>query len=173
LRFRLAELYVKNSELEKAREHYNYLSDAKPSRRIELLANTRIALLREGSIENYVNGSEYDRYTILKDLNSKAYNYSSIPLKIDLSNSLDEDYKMFLLNFKDNLEVKDELSSYAVFKLSEYMLKNFDYANARKMAGFALRFKDDSNLLKLTEQQFKKADWFYRNAQRILDETNF
>jgi hypothetical protein len=173
LRFRLAELYVKNSELEKAREHYNYLSDAKPSRRIELLANTRIALLREGSIENYVNGSEYDRYTILKDLNSKAYNYSSIPLKIDLSNSLDEDYKMFLLNFKDNLEVKDELSSFAVFKLSEYMLKNFDYANARKMAGFALRFKDDSNLLKLTEQQFKKADWFYRNAQRILDETNF
>jgi hypothetical protein len=42
-----------------------------------------------------VNGSDYDRYAILKDLNSKAYKYSSIPLMIDLSNSLEEDYQAF------------------------------------------------------------------------------
>jgi hypothetical protein len=173
LKFRLAELYVKNSELEKAKVYYNYLSNAKPSRRIELLANTRIALLQEGGIENYVNGSDYDRYTTLKDLNSKNYSYSSIPLMIDLSNSLEEDYKMFLVNFKNNLEVKDELSSYSVYKLSEYMLKNFDYNNARKMAGFSLRNKGDANLLKLAEEHYKKTEWFLRNAENILAETRF
>jgi hypothetical protein len=92
---------------------------------------------------------------------------------IDLSTSLEEDYKMFLLNFENDLEVKDELSSYAVYKISEYMLKNFDYINARKMAGFSLRYKGDANLLKLTEEHYKKTEWFFRNAENILAETRF
>ncbi len=173
LRFRLAELYVKNSELEKAKEHYNYLSDAKPSRRIELLAYTRIALFTDGTIEKYVSGSDYDKYSVLKELNSKSYNYSSIPLMIDLSTSLEENYQAFLQNFENDLVVKDELSSYAIYKLSEYMLKNFDYNNARKMAGFSLRYKGDANLLKLTEEHYKKTEWFFRNAENILAETRF
>ena len=173
LKFRLAELYIKNSEIDKAKELYYYLSDAKPSRRIELLANTRISLLQNRSIQNYVSGSDYDRYSILKDINSKAYNYSSVPLMIDLSSLLEEDYKMFLQNFENHLEVVDELSSYAVYKISEYMLKNFDYVNARKMAGFALRYRGDAKLLSLTEEHYKKTEWFLRNAKRIIDETNF
>ncbi|MCK7522049.1 MAG: hypothetical protein MZV64_32405 [Ignavibacteriales bacterium] len=126
-------------------------------------------MFNDGTIENYVSGSDYDKYSILKELNSKAYNYSSIPLMIDLSNSLEEDYKIFLQNFENDLEVKDELSSYAVYKISEYMLKNFDYINARKMAGFSLRYKGNANLLKLTEEQYKKTEWFFRNAENILD----
>jgi len=173
LRFRLAELYVKNSELDKAKELYYYLSNAKPSRRIELLANTRIALFNDGTIENYVSGSDYDKYSILKEVNSKSYNYSSIPLMIDLSTSLDEDYQAFLQNFENDLEVKDELSSYALYKISEYMLKNYDYVNARKMAGLALRYKGNVNLLKLTEEHYKKTEWFFRNYENILTETRF
>jgi len=173
LKFRLAELYVKNSELEKAKELYYFLSDAKPSQRIELLAKTRIALLKDGRIKDYVSGSDYDKYVILKNLNSKTYDYSSIPIMIDLSNSLEENYHDFLLNFQNILEVKDEISSYAVYKISEYMQENFDYINARKMAGFALRYKDDANILILTEEHYKKTEWFLRNAQITLDETNF
>jgi len=173
LRLRLADLYIKASQFEKALELFNTLILMKPNRRLELIANTRLTLMRKDVVEKYVKGSEYDRYAILRALNSKTYFYSSIPLMIDLSNSVKENYFEFLHIFENHLEVIDEMSSYAVFKLSEYMLKNFDYVNARKMAGFALRFKGDSNLLKLTEEQFKKADWFYRNAQRILDETNF
>jgi hypothetical protein len=173
LKFRLAELFIKNSEVGKASELYNFLSDAKPSQRIELLANTRLSLLQTGRIEKYVNGSDYDKYSVLKMLNSKSYDYYSIPLMIDLSASLDEDYREFLKNFENDLEVKDEVSSYAVYKISEYMLKNLDYANARKMAGYALRFKGNDNLLRLTEEHYKKTEWFFRNAERILDVTNF
>jgi hypothetical protein len=173
LKFRLAELYVKNLEFGKAKEIYYLLLNAKPTRRLELLANTRIALFNDGTIENYVSGSDYDKYSILKELNSEAYNYSSIPLMIDLSTSLEEDYKMFLLNFENDLEVKDELSSYAVYKISEYMLKNFDYINARKMASFSLRYKGDANLLKLTEEHYKKTEWFFRYAENTLAETRF
>jgi hypothetical protein len=173
LKFRLAELNVKNSELDRAKELYYLLSNAKPSRRIESLAGTRISLMQNGSIKNYVEGSDYDKYSILKVLNSKSYNYYSIPLMIDLSASLEEDYHEFLQNFENDLEVKDELSSYAIYKLSEYMLKNFDYLNARKIAGLALRYKGNSNLLKLTEENYKKTEWFFKNAENILAETKF
>ena len=115
----------------------------------------------------------YSVVNSLKEVNSKSYNYSSIPLMIDLSTSLDEYYQAFLQNFENDLEVKDELSSYALYKISEYMLKNFDYVNARKMAGLALRYKGNANLLKLTEEHYKKTEWFFRNAKRIIDETNF
>lgn len=173
LRLRLADLYIKISEFGKASELYNSLVSAKPNRRLELIANTRLALMQNESVEKYIKGSEYDRSTILRELNSKTYFYPSIPLMIDLSNSVNENYIEFLHIFENHLDVSDEFSSYAIFNLSEYMLKNFDYINARKMAGFALRFKSDSNLLKLTQQQYKKADWFYRNAKRVLEESNF
>jgi hypothetical protein len=173
LKFRLAELFVKNSEFGKAKEINYLLLNAKPTRRLELLANTRIALFNAGAIENYVSGSDYDKYSVLKELNLKSYNYSSIPLMIDLSASLEEDFQAFLQNFENDLEVKDELSSYAVYKISEYMLKNFDYNNARKMAGFSIRYKVDANLLKLTEEHYKKTEWFFRNAENILTETRF
>jgi len=173
LKFRLAELFVKNSEFGKAKEIYYLLVNAKPTRRLELLANTRIALFSAGAIENYVSGSDYDKYSVLKELNLKSYNYYSIPMMIDLSASLEEDYHAFLQNFENDLEVKDELSSYAVYKISEYMLNNFDYVNARKMAGLALRYKGNANLLKLTEEHYKKTEWFFRNYENILTETRF
>jgi tetratricopeptide (TPR) repeat protein len=173
LKFRLAELYVKNSEFGKAKEIYYLLLNAKPTRRLELLANTRIALFNDGTIDNYVSGSDYDKYSVLKKLNSQAYHYYSIPLMIDLSTSLEEDYRTFLQYFENDLVVKDEMSSYAVYKISEYMLNNLDYVNARKMAGLALRYKGNANLLKLTEEHYKKTEWFFRNAENILTETRF
>ena len=173
LKFRLADLYVKVSELEKASEFYSFLLNTKPNRRLELVSNIRLALLKNGTIAEYVSGSDFDRYELLKELNLKSYNYSSIPLMIDLSQSLDEDYQIFKSHFVNDIEVKDETSSYAVYKLSEYMLQNFDFVNARKMAGISLRYKGNQNLLRLTEENFDKSIWFFKNADVILSETNF
>jgi len=172
LKFRLAELYIKNDELPKASELYELISETKPSRRLELLADSRIALLKEGLIRQYVTGSDFDKYNILKKLNSKSYVYPAIPLMIDLSKLLEEDYKSFLNNFKENFEVEDDLNSYAVYKISMYMLRNFDYLNARKLAGLALRYKGNPNLSELISDHFKKTEWFVNNADRILRETN-
>ena len=173
LKFRLAELYIKNSEFENAKNIYALILKTKPSRRLELLADTRIALLKEGTISEYVKGSDFDKYIILKKLNGKKYNYAIIPLMIDLSEMLDEDYKLFLENFKDNFQVNNEISGYAVYKISVYMLRNFDYSNARKYAGLALRYKGNPNLTELFNEQFKKAEWFAKNSNRVLDNTTF
>lgn len=173
LKIRLADLYVKESKEADAFKIYKSVSDGYPERRLKLLADTRLALIDKSKIEAYVSGSDYDKYSILKELNAKTYNYSSIPLMIDLSYSLKESYRNFIFFFKNDFEVKDEISSYAILELSEYMLNNFDYANSRKMAGFAFRYKANENLLKLTAEQYKKTEWFVRNAKLILDQTKF
>jgi hypothetical protein len=168
LKFRLAELFVKNSEFNKAEELYNLISQKRPSRRLQLLADSRIALIKEGTIKEYVKGSDFDKYTILKKLNSKNYVYAAIPLMIDLSVMLGENYNLFLENFKQNFEVKDEQSSYAVFKISQYSLSNFDIINARKLASLSLRYKNNPDLNEVLKSNFTKTDWFVRNAEVIL-----
>ena len=92
---------------------------------------------------------------------------------IDLSERLDEDYQLFLSSFKADIEVKNESSSYAALRLSEYMLKYFDYVKARKMAGISLRYKSNLNLLDVTKNNFDKADWLLRNADSVLQQTKF
>jgi len=164
---------LKTNELEKAIELYSFLLYAKPNRRLELVSSTRLALLKNGTIADYVSGSDYDRYELLKELNIYSYNYSSIPLMIDLSQSLGEDYQKFKSHFVHDIEVKDEISSYAVYKLSEYMLQNFDFVNARKMAGISLRYKGNANLLKLIEENYSKTIWFFKNSEEVLSETDY
>ena len=173
LKFRLAELYIKNSELEKAGELYKSIVESKPSRRLELLSSSRIALLQDKSINKYVSGSDFDKYSILEKLNSKKYVYSTIPLMIDLSEILKEDYQLFLDNFKDNFEVKDEISSYAVYKIALYTLNNFDYTNSRKLASLALRYKGNPNLSELVYEHLKKSEWFVKNAEKVISKTKF
>jgi hypothetical protein len=41
------------------------------------------------------------------------------------------------------------------------------------MAGLAIRYKGNFNLLKLTEGNSKKTEWFLKNAEHIIKETNF
>jgi len=173
LKFRLADLHVKNADTDKAVNIYRTISEIKPSRRFELLANTRIELIENGTIEDYVQGSDYDKYMILKELNADTYNYSSIPFMIELSKTLEESYNSFLTYFKNNFEVKDEISCYAVFKLSEYMLSHADYLNARKLAGLTLRYKDNPNLFNLVNEHYNKTEWFVKNADRVLSETKY
>jgi hypothetical protein len=167
---RIADLKVQNGNLNEAKKIYESLTMSKPSVRLDLLARMRLALLKEDQILDYVSGSNFDKYYLLKKLNSTQYNYSSIPIMIDLSEILGANYKLFLSSFEDNFEAEDFYSSYASLKLSQYMLKNFDYVNARKMAGLSLRFKDEIGMLELKRENFHKAEWFHKNAERVLVE---
>lgn len=170
LKFRIADLKIKSGELSEAKELYQDLALTKPNLRLEILAHLRLALLEENFAEKYVTGSELDKYQLLKQLNMNQYEYCSIPIMITLSESLDESYELFISNFKNNFLVTDVYSSYAALKLSQYMLKNFNYLNSIKMAGLSLRFKDDKSSLNLKKENFRKTEWFRKNAQNIINE---
>jgi hypothetical protein len=169
LEFILGDLFAKYGDFQKADSMYQKLADEFPNRRLYLLAKTRIKLLLEkGLLSNYLRGSDYDKYTILWKLNKTDYNYHSFPSLIQLSNEVNESYEMFIRNLDKNIIVDDFVSSYASFLLSKYMLINYDFDNARKMAGLSLRNHSNNNFSLIKKQHYEKVEWFYHNAVKLL-----
>jgi hypothetical protein len=166
----LADLYVKNEGLKKADALYSNLIDQFPNRRLYFLAKTRKELLKdEKMLTDYLNGSDYDKYSILLKLNEENYNYNSFPTVIRLSNTVDESYNKFFERLDKKIVVNNFESSYTCFLLSKYMLLNYDFENARKMSALSLRYNSDENFNIIKQQHFEKVDWFYRNADKLIN----
>jgi hypothetical protein len=101
-------------------------------------------------------------------LNDKEYNYNSLPIIIELLRSQKIEYKQSLSIFNKTFIVSNIESSYAAFKLSKYMLENYDFVNARKYAALSLRYKDENIFFTAMQEQFRKADWFVKNANQVF-----
>jgi len=169
LEFFLADFYSKLENFAKADSLYSSIAFKKPNRRLNYLANVRKNLIRNNHVKKYLSGSDYDKYYILKSLNKFDNNYWSFPILITLTKQLDEDYDYFIEDLNMNIRVSNYESSYAILKLSQYMLSNYDFANARKFAGLALRYNSDENFNYILSEQFDKANWYYQNGQLTLN----
>jgi hypothetical protein len=104
-------------------------------------------------------------------MNSTGYKYNSFPVLINLAESFNEEYNVFLKLFKDNINVTDFPSSYAMFKLSNYMLNHLDFERAKEAASIALKYNADQNFELILQKNYSKINWFYENARRILKNT--
>ncbi len=145
------------------------MADKNPNRQLKYIADLRMKLSEEPErLSKYLTGSEFDKYFILKELNNEEYYYYSFPVLISLAGILQEDYDIFLKQFEKRLIVNDYHSSYGTFVLSKYMMKNFDFLLARKMAGLSMRYREDDHFLNILEENYKKAEWFYANSDSLL-----
>jgi hypothetical protein len=170
LKLKLADLYGKNHSFEKAGELYKELVSEKPSLRIDFICLIRLALLEKNNslLQKYLSGSDYDKYLVLKRINNSSNKYFCFPVMIELSQRVEEDYQLFLDYFENRITVLDYWSSFAMIKLSEYMLANLDYLNARKISTVALRFNSDPVLFSFTEENQKKNEWIFQNYNSVF-----
>jgi hypothetical protein len=169
LELRLADLYAEEGEVSKADSFYLELIRQNPARNFYYIANTRMYLARENStLKMYLGGSDFTKYYLLKRLYYKRNNYNFLPIMIDLSRKMDEDYRLFISQFSNHYSDGTYESSYAFYKLSNYMLENLDFSNARKMAALALRFKEDVNFSNLLERNHYKIMWLQNNQESLL-----
>ncbi len=173
MELKLGDLYAESNNFDKADSIYNEVSIQKPDYTYYYLSNLRRSLITDDSlIITYLKGSDFDRYAVLKKINEAGYNYYSFPVMITLSNFYEEGYDLFLNQFGKNFDVTDFAGSYAMFKLSNYMLQNLDFARARKTAALALRYKGDFNYNEIIKANYLKADWFYKNQGDVLRNTS-
>ena len=107
----------------------------------------------------YVTGSSFDRYKILKELNSKELKYFSIPAMISLSEHFKENYNEFMALLKDQFEVNSDESSYAAFKVSEYALKNSYICDAEFFAMKSLEFIERPGREVILMENLDKIRW--------------
>jgi hypothetical protein len=169
LELRLADLYAEEGNLLKADSLYIELIRQNPSRNFYYIANTRMALSRENtSLKLYLNGSDFTKYYILKSFYARRSNFNFLPIMIDLSRKLDEDYRLFISQFNHKLGDETYESSFAFYKLSNYMLENLDFVNARKMASLAVRYKEDGNFNALLQRNQVKIIWLQNNHESLL-----
>ena len=169
LELKLADLKAKNNNLKKVKILYSELADKNPNRRLKYITDLRIKLSEEPDrLSKYLTGSDFDKYFILKELNNEEYYYYSFPVLVSLAGILQEDYDIFLKQFEKRLIVNDYHSSYGTFVLSKYMMKNFDFLLARKMAGLSMRYREDDDYLNILEENYIKTDWFYTNSDILL-----
>ncbi len=169
LLLKLADLKTENKNFEEAKIIYSDLADKNPNRRLKYISDLRMKLSEEPErLFKYLTGSDFDKYFILKELNNEEYYYYSFPVLISLAGILQEDYDIFLKQFEKRLIVNDYHSSYGTFVLSKYMMKNFDFILARKMAGLSMRYREDAHFLNILEENYNKAEWFYTNSDSML-----
>ena len=169
LEFRLADLEILNSNFNLADSLYEKLFAENPNRYLSNISDLRLDLSKDSLLlRQYVKGTNFQKLEILKKLNSKKTAYCSIPSLVVLSNNSGQNYREFISTFNREFEVGNYTSSYAMLKLSEYMMDNLDFIRARKIAKLAMNFKTDENFNKILKANFEKANWFYYNSDRIL-----
>lgn len=173
LKFKIADLYSLNNQYEMAVNIYDYLISQNPNKELVMISGVRKNLIENGLIKEYLNGNDTIMFNSVKMLNDSNYNYNSIPLLISLLEKLEIDIKDAVKNFDKAFVVNDLESSYGAFKLSEYLLKNGDYLNARKYAALSLRYKDHNPYYFVMKENLKKATWFNNNYIELLKKIKF
>src|SRR5690606_38214738 len=119
-------------------------------------------------LKDFVSGNDSIKFMLLKKINEKEYFYPSLPLLIRLGKLTGSDYETVKKLFNKTFFINNFYSAYAVYKLSGYMMMNYDFRNARKFASLSLRHKELPHYNQLWKNNFEKAEWFYYNADKFI-----
>jgi hypothetical protein len=169
LSFRLGDLYARNQQNDSSAYYFAGLVTENPNHQLIYLSSTRLSLLEENKLAEYLGGKDSLRLKILIELNRSQYYYNSFPIIVDLLKYQNADYKSSLGIFSKTFVVDNFESSYAAFKISQYMLANGDYVNGRKYAALSLRFKNKNPFYISMKENFEKANWLFTNASDFLE----
>ena len=169
LEMKLGDMLSLNHNFIDADSIYKSLISQNPNQVYYYLANMRHNLLvKDSLIIPYLNGNDFDKYNILKEYVSEKYDYPAIPVLIDLADHFEGDYNLFMKAFDKNFEADNFSESYAMYKLSNYMLEHLDFERARKIAALAMRVKTGKNFDAMLKSNYEKINWFYLNYKNVL-----
>ncbi|MBU1098994.1 MAG: hypothetical protein KKA84_01225 [Bacteroidetes bacterium] len=169
LLFRLGDLQVRSGNFENALSTYNKLADLDPTEYYASLVNFRIELLQTSNslCQEYMNGSEYDRYSILNSFYQSDIPIKFIPIAQRLSTALKENYKLFLTKFVNRLENENLESSRTSLELAKYSIDNSDYLLAKEFLNKALIYKEKPEHLEIIKQYVEMVDWLIENSDNM------
>lgn len=167
LMFRLGNLYSKSGDITKAKEYYEKIQKDIPHFALTRSATLRLKMISNNIINEYLTDNDTTKYKLLRSLNKENYEYDSFPALIALARALDIKPEIFKQTFNKSFTVSDVTSSYALYSLSDYFLEKNDFVNSRKLASLSLRYKENNPFIKLLEDNFDKANWFFYNANEI------
>ncbi|MCK5456951.1 MAG: hypothetical protein KAI45_07470, partial [Melioribacteraceae bacterium] len=147
-----------NNNFERAISVYKLLSEFNPTERYKNIAEIRIKLIAENVIFDYLDGSDFDKYGILKSLNNENLLDESIPIMIELSERLDENFSTFN-SFLEGKNIEN-ISSNSAYEISKYLMRNLEFQKSLKFAELSVQKCNENFRLPILKSQRKKVEWF-------------
>ena len=164
----LGDLCSLTNQYSSADSIYSRIVILNPSVNISNICKTRKLFLKDSAkIQEYLAGSDFDKYKLLLKLNSDSLIYTSIPSLIYLSEKLDENYNSFIKLFKERFKVTDFAASYAAFRLSEYCEKKGDLRYAEIFAVESLNNNRSIEFNSSKYENLRRIKWFINNREKI------
>lgn len=164
LQLKIADFYSQANKIDSAKIIYDNLREENANYYLTVLAKLRSKLLDNGLLTNYLAANDSIKFNILSELNEQSYYYDSIDLLLQLAKVNKIEYNVLQKIFDKTFNINNIESSYAVFKLSQYLLEIGIYNNSRKMAALSLRYKTGNPFYFTFKQNYDKVNWFYSNA---------
>ncbi len=149
---------VFNNNFEKADSVYKVLSNFNPTKRYKNLAEIRIKLIGVSKILEYLKGSDFDKYEILKSLNKEKLFDASLPIMIEISKRLDENINSFSL-FLSGKNIEN-LSSNSAYEISKYLMRNLEFEISLKFAELSIQKCDENFRLPILKSHRNKINSF-------------
>lgn len=155
------DLLISVNDFQGAENAFRTLKEQSPSKEYYCLSLTKekISGNRDYALR-FITGSDFDRYMVLRKVNSDSVFTASVPALIGLSETVKENYRDFSEFIKNRLFVYNRISSYAAVRLSQYAIRNKDFTGARILALTAMNYKDDSDFQEILTENLKISEWF-------------
>ncbi|MBN2571093.1 MAG: hypothetical protein JXA68_03100 [Ignavibacteriales bacterium] len=165
----LGDICVRNSNFALADSIYKVIVLQNPNITYFLNASTKNKLLSIDTnlILKYVLGSNYDKYQILKKLNQSEVFIPSIPLLVELSESLKENVDDLFSFLKDRIEVNNYVSSHSAFYISKYALRKSKYNVAVFYANESMKYYSNESFYEILKYNLNKTNWLVYNSEKI------
>lgn len=163
-----AEVLGLSRNFEKADSLYNLIEVHSPSWQFKYLSNFRREIINDTTLYlNYCKGSNFDRYLLIHELNKDHLKPSSIPIMIELSKELNENYSLFIKQLDKPIDGNSDMNSFAFHLLSQMALNNADYSKAIEYGYASLQFAADKNFRSILTSHLEKTIWFEKFAKAI------
>ena len=115
---------------------------------------------------NYVTGSSFDRYMLIKDLVLTKDSVNLIPIARTLSESLNENYNEFIEYWGGT--VIDSTASPRILRiLSDYSFANSDFPRAEYYSSLLLNTYQNYPFKEIVTENLNKISWLEKNEEMI------
>ena len=161
----LGDVLTLNNEFYESVELYDSLAKQNPSPYYYSLAKVRLTLLDLNRLNEYLSGSNFDKFSILQEIYKNGLNAFSIPVLINLSESLQQNYSSFIQFIDGRKIIDDNLSAYSYYSLALYSLSNIDFERAENFILIALKKSNDGDFRKNMENELIKIKWLRKNFE--------
>jgi len=166
---------VLTNEILKADSIYSVLANMQPMVDYCNLAKVRKILISKDKklVHDYIKGSDFDKYLILKKVNGDSLYEFTIPIMVKLSKRLNESSKLFELFINGKTNLDEAITSNTAFVLSKYFYQNYNFDKAQHYAEISIEKCKESYRISILQAHKDKIEWIIKNKDRILSETKF